>query len=190
MTTTANAAVQTAAPAAAPAKAPSKMELCRIVYNEIYAEGYDLKGASQRQCFIKRTMAEHGISKHCANTYFQNLSNEKAGKGLYKYNTYQSKKPKAEGAAPKATGGEAGEDLPGASSTPAPAAPAKPAPTKAQVKAAEKGANKAANDLTKRWQVKDGSGNVINSFDTRKEAKDAADADPVATWADRDAKKS
>lgn len=184
MTTTANAAVQTAAPAAAPAKAPSKMELCRIVFKEIYAEGYDLKGDSQRQCFIKRTMAEHGISKHCANTYFQNLSNEAAGKPLYKYNTYQSKKPKAGAAA----GGEAGQDLPGASSTPAPAA--KPAPTKAQVKAAEKGANKTANDLTKRWQLKDGDGNVINSFDTRKEAKDAADADPVATWADRDAKKS
>lgn len=76
-------------------KKVTKMDQARGLFKEIFARGYDLKGKSQRSTFIDRAMAEQGLSKHCAGTYYQNLTNEANGKPLYKYN--KTKPKKAEG---------------------------------------------------------------------------------------------
>lgn len=73
-------------------KKVTKMSLAKILFAEIFTPGYDLKGKTQRAEFIERGMKEHAFTKHGAGTYFQNLTNEAAGKGLYKYN---KTKPKA-----------------------------------------------------------------------------------------------
>lgn len=153
---------------AADAKAPSKMDICKELYDEVFAQGYDLGGKSQRAVFIARAIAEKGMSKNGANTYYQNISNLKRGKGLYKYNKYvgkagsKSAEAKAAGATTEAKGGEAGLDLPGGTTV-----------SKADVANAEALAGKVTNDLTKRWQVLDDD-EVVNSFDTRNAAKKAA----------------
>lgn len=179
MNTATNTAPVDTAPAAAPAeKAPSKMAICKALYDEVFAPGYDLGGKSQRAVFIARAMAEKGMTKNGANTYYQNISNAARGKGLYKYNKYVGKAgSKSETAKTEAKpAGEAGLDLPGATSVP---------PTKASIKTAEDQAGKTTADLTKRWQVLDGT-EVVQSFDTRNAAKKAAVGG--LTWADAQAK--
>lgn len=64
----------------------SKVAASRVIFKEIFERGYQLNGRSQRAVFIERSMAELSVSRYCAATYFQNLSNEAAGKPLYKYN--------------------------------------------------------------------------------------------------------
>lgn len=174
-TATATATTETTAPAAtAPVKAPSKMARCKVLYDEVFAPGYVLNGETQRAVFIKRAMAELEMSKHGANTYYQNLSNDARGLGKYKYNKYQGKAgSKAETAKSEAKGkteAEAGLDLPGAVG-----------PSKSDIKAAEQAAAKTTNDLTQRWQVLDGD-EVVSSFATRNAAKNAAVGG--LTWAD------
>lgn len=166
----------TAATTTPEAKAPSKMQRCETLYEEVFAPGYDLGGKSQRAVFIARAIAEVGMSQAGANTYYQNLSNASRGKGKYKYNKYQSKAGSKADSAGKteAKGSEGGVDLPGSNVT------------KGAIAAAEKQAVKTTADLTKRWQVKDGEGNVVNSFDTRSAAKSAA-TDGL-TWHDAQAK--
>ena len=75
-------------------KKVSKMSLAAVLFNEIFARGYDLKGKTQRSTFIERAMKEQGLSKHCASTYFQNLSNKHNGQPLYKYNKNKKKAAK------------------------------------------------------------------------------------------------
>lgn len=178
MTTKTNAAEQTnTAPVA---KAPTKMDLAKVIYDEVFAPGYDLKGHSQRKNFIDRVIAEvPGATKNLANTYYQNISNLKRGKKLYQHNTYQSKKTKGEATPPSTPASSPASELPGAAGA---------ALSKATVKAAETQATQTAADLTKRWQVKDGEGKVINSFDTRQEAKNEADKGETWTWADANKK--
>lgn len=86
------ATAETAAP-----KAPSKMELSRPLFNEIHAEGYVLSEGSKsaRSEFVTRAQKELGLTKAGAATYFQNLSNEKAGKPLY--GTKKKAEPEAGG---------------------------------------------------------------------------------------------
>lgn len=69
-----------------------KIDLARVLYQEIFARGYDLKGKTQRTVFMERAQKEQGLSKHCAGTYYQNLTNEANGKPLYKYNKPAKKK--------------------------------------------------------------------------------------------------
>lgn len=171
--TTSNAAA-TVEPTTAPAatKPKSKMELCEELFNEVFKPGYDLGGKSQRAVFIARAMAEKGMTKNGANTYYQNLSNAARGKGKYKYNKYVGKAgSKSDAAKTTKPEAEAGLDLPGAGA----------GPTKAGIKAAEQQAGKTTADLTKRWHVLDGT-EVVNSFDTRNAAKKAAVGG--LTWAD------
>lgn len=70
----------------------TKMDLARKLYKEIFTRGYDLKGKTQRATFMERADKELGLSKHCAGTYYQNLTNEANGKPLYKYNKTYPKK--------------------------------------------------------------------------------------------------
>lgn len=74
-------------------KAVSKMSIARELYKQVNARGAELNGKTQRGRFIELAIAA-GLSKHCAGTYYQNLSNEAGGKGLYKYN--KSKPTKAQ----------------------------------------------------------------------------------------------
>lgn len=78
----------------------SKMSQAISLFEQIHAPGYDLKGKTQRATFIQRAQAEiidpkTGVvscSKHCASTYFQNISNMiNKGKALYSYNKYKPK---------------------------------------------------------------------------------------------------
>lgn len=70
----------------------TKVDLARNLYKEIFTRGYDLKGKTQRATFMERADKELGLSKHCAGTYYQNLTNEANGKPLYKYNKPAKKK--------------------------------------------------------------------------------------------------
>lgn len=102
MTTENTATTEAAAP-----KAPSKMELSRPLFNEIHAEGYVLREGSKsaRSEFVTRAQDELGLTKAGAATYYQNLTNEKAGKPLYgtKKKADVKDEPKAEDAdAPQA----------------------------------------------------------------------------------------
>lgn len=71
----------------------AKIVLARALFQEIFTRGYDLKGKTQRATFMERADKELGMSKHCAGTYYQNLTNEANGKPLYKYNKPAKKKP-------------------------------------------------------------------------------------------------
>lgn len=157
--TTAATNAPAAAPTApaAPVKPESKMSRAKKLYDEIFSPGYDLEGKSQRQVFTARAISEIGLTSSGANTYFQNISNDKKEPGtLYKYNRTE-KKPGAEGTEdPQA-------QLPGA------------APTRGSVKSAER---QVAADLTKRWQCLNARGNVVNSFGTRKAAEEYVAAGP------------
>lgn len=84
--------------------AKSKMSQAIVLFGEIHTQGYPLNGDTQRAVFIKRAMAEIvdpktgqvNCSKHCAATYFQNISNHvNKGQPLYKYNKYKAKGTKA-----------------------------------------------------------------------------------------------
>lgn len=177
-TTAAPVAPAADAAPAAEAKTPSKMEICKELYDEVFAPGYDLGGKSQRAVFIARAIAEKGMTKNGANTYYQNISNAKRGKGLYKYNKYVGKAGSKSAEAGKAGADkteEAGLDLPGNTG-----------PTKSEIKKLEEQAASTAKDLTKRWQLLD-DGQVIDSFDTRNQAKKAAVGG--LTWADATAAK-
>ncbi|MNE00901.1 hypothetical protein D3C80_933250 [compost metagenome] len=70
----------------------TKMDRARKLFKEIFTRGYDLKGKTQRATFMERADKELGLSKHCAGTYYQNLTNEANGKPLYKYNKTKPKK--------------------------------------------------------------------------------------------------
>lgn len=64
----------------------SKMSVARELFATVHAKGYDLKGRAQRANFIELAM-QHGMSKNCASTYFQNISNQvNKGMKLYHYN--------------------------------------------------------------------------------------------------------
>lgn len=68
-------------------KTESKMSKARVLFAEIHARGYNLNGKTQRAVFIERAIEEQGLSKHCASTYYQNISNHvNKGMGLYHYN--------------------------------------------------------------------------------------------------------
>lgn len=75
-------------------KKVSKMSLAAVLFDQIFTRGYDLQGKTQRSTFIERAMTEQGLSKHCASTYFQNLSNKRNGQALYKYNKAKKKATK------------------------------------------------------------------------------------------------
>ena len=158
----------TAPVVAAAEKGPSKMAICEELYKEVFTPGYDLGGKSQRAVFIARAIAEKGMTKNGANTYYQNLSNAARGKGKYKYNKYVgkagSKSAEAKTTAAPTTPAETGLDLPGSGA---------PVVSKADIKNAEALAAKTTIDLSLRWQVLDGE-EVVNSFATRAEAKKAA----------------
>lgn len=136
----------------------SKMAQARVIFLEIFAKGYDLKGKTQRSVFIERCglevrcpkTGEVNCSKHCAGTYYQNLSNEiHKGQKLYKYNKATPKKA-----------------------------------SKADVKAAEAQVLLMLPHLAKeRWMVLDGEVEV-NNFKSREEAKIFA-KDNGLKWADR-----
>lgn len=66
-------------------KPQTKMDIARALFAQVNARGYDLQGATQRGAFGKLAVAA-GLSIHCANTYYQNLSNQARGGKLYKYN--------------------------------------------------------------------------------------------------------
>lgn len=88
--TNTNVAANTAAttPAAEPAAVLTKMDHARKLFAEVYSQGYKFKvegSKSQRNEFVKRAIAEFGMTKNGAATYFQNLSNEAKGEKLYKY---------------------------------------------------------------------------------------------------------
>ena len=71
--------------------AKSKMDVARELFKAVNTRGYDLQGKTQRGAFI--VLAEQaGLSKHCAGTYYQNLSNQARGGKLYGYNK-PAKKP-------------------------------------------------------------------------------------------------
>lgn len=88
--TTTNAAAQTQEQA----KVMTKMDHARVLFGEIYTEGYKFKieGAkSHRNEFIKRAIKEFGMTQAGAATYFQNLTNEAKGEPVYKYNKTKKK---------------------------------------------------------------------------------------------------
>ena len=65
----------------------NKMLKAQEIYDSIHTNGYDLKGKSLRQEFMDRAMDEAKLSKHGANSYYQNIRNERVhGKSLYEYN--------------------------------------------------------------------------------------------------------
>ncbi len=65
----------------------NKMLKAQEIYDSIHTNGYDLKGKSLRQEFMDRAMNEAKLSKHGANSYYQNIRNERVhGKSLYEYN--------------------------------------------------------------------------------------------------------
>lgn len=71
---------------ATPVKAPTKMELAAPIYEQILAMSAEqLGGKTPRRVFMDRCAAELGMGAAGANTYFQNLKNEHAGEGRYKY---------------------------------------------------------------------------------------------------------
>ncbi len=53
----------------------SKMNKAKAIFNQV----------ATRKEFMEQAL-EQGLSKHCANTYYQNLKNEAKGESLYKYN--------------------------------------------------------------------------------------------------------
>lgn len=64
----------------------NKMQIARDVFAQVTAEGADLgEQKSARQAFIAMVMEQADMSKNGAGTYWQNLSNEQKGMGLYKY---------------------------------------------------------------------------------------------------------
>ena len=70
----------------------NKVAIARQVFAVVSAPDYDLgEVKSVRQAFISQAMAEAGLTKHGASTYYQNFSNEARGKGLYKYNKVAKK---------------------------------------------------------------------------------------------------
>lgn len=76
-------------------KAPSKMQLARKIYDQIFTRGYNLNGKTQRAAFIERCIAEIGMTKNGASTYYQNISNQvNKGMKLYAYNKSTSKSKK------------------------------------------------------------------------------------------------
>lgn len=76
----------TTAPAAAPAapKAPSKMDKARELYVKLKDADYTVpEGSSIRKEFISAAIANIGLTKNGAITYYNNLQNEAKGKPLY-----------------------------------------------------------------------------------------------------------
>ena len=53
----------------------SKMNKAKAIFNQV----------ATRKEFMEQAL-EQGLSKHCANTYYQNIKNEAKGESLYKYN--------------------------------------------------------------------------------------------------------
>ncbi len=68
----------------------NKMAIAKELFDQVYARGANLNGKGPRGRFIELAM-EKGLSKHCAGTYFQNLSNESRGLKRYKYNKVTKK---------------------------------------------------------------------------------------------------
>lgn len=162
MTTTNTPAATTTAPAA---EAPTKMDHAKKLFNEIFTPGYKFKhqdAKSQRGEFIKRAMAEFGMTKAGAGTYYQNLSNNiHKGEKLYKYT-------------PKKKGDVAGAE--GQLKT-----------TTAQADAS-KDLTPNGGDIGKfRWIVENAEGTELESWATRSEAQGRAKELGVE-WADRKAK--
>lgn len=164
MTNTNTAQTQTPA-----AEAPSKMDQAKVLFAEIFTPGYKFKhqeAKSQRGEFIKRAMAEFGMTKAGAGTYYQNLSNHiQKGKKLYEYTPKKATKAEVAGAegqlnaaAGQANAANAMEQLPDAGS-----------------------AGKH------RWIVENTAGEELESWPTRQAAVDRAKELGVE-WTDRKAK--
>lgn len=132
------------------AKPVSKAEVAKKIFDDLHLEGADLGGKTIRACFIARAMAEAGLTKNGASTYYQNFMNESRGRKRYSYTPSRKK----EVASP-----EAGADLPGV--------------TKADVKAAEESV-KSTVDTSGRWHVLNEAGEVIGSYSSRTKARNAA----------------
>lgn len=104
------ATTQPTAPVAAPVKAPTKMELAAPIYEQILAMSAEqLGGKTPRRMFMDRCAAELGMGAAGANTYFQNLKNEKNGEGRYKY--APASQAAANTPAPAAQGSDAPSDV-------------------------------------------------------------------------------
>ena len=74
-------------------KQVSKMQLARVIFTEVFTRGYNLEGKTQRAVFIERCIAEIGLTKNGASTYYQNISNQvNKGMKLYHYNKSSKKK--------------------------------------------------------------------------------------------------
>lgn len=144
-------------------KEPTKMDLVRPIFKEIYSQGYKLSEGckSQRAEFIKRAMAEAGMTKNGAATYFQNLTNESRGEPTYKYG-----KKKAEG---QTTEG-ANQALSAANANSA-------------GQATEENENAPG---VHRWMTVNAAGEEIGSYVSRDKAKRAASSAGLE-WKDRNA---
>lgn len=60
----------------------SKMQLCMDLYAEITTPGYNLNGQSPRSVFVTRCVAENGMTKNGANTYYQNIAMQQKANGF------------------------------------------------------------------------------------------------------------
>lgn len=80
------------------AQAMKKIDIAKKLYAEITAVPAP-EGKTHRGIFIERAMAQIGMSKSGANTYFQNLKNEAHGEGRYKYQPKSPAKAAEAGAA-------------------------------------------------------------------------------------------
>lgn len=75
-----------AAAPVATGKLPTKMERSQPIFDAVMKLNEEaLGGKTHRAIFIERACAELDMKPAGANTYFQNLKNEKAGEGRYKY---------------------------------------------------------------------------------------------------------
>lgn len=145
---------------AAEVKEPTKMDLVRPIFKEIYSQGYKLSEGckSQRAEFIKRSIAEAGMTKNGAATYFQNLTNEARGEPTYKYG-----KKKAEG---QTTAG------------------ANQALDAANANNSNEGGQDDNAPGAHRWMTVNAAGEEINSYTSRDKAKKAASLSGLE-WKDR-----
>lgn len=90
-----NAAATTEAAPAAP-KAPTKMARARELFAEVKAMETFAEGDTARKVFLRRAVADIGLTESGAQTYYNNLQREAGGKDLY-YRKPASAAPKAEG---------------------------------------------------------------------------------------------
>lgn len=129
------------------AKSTSKAELAKAIFDELHQDDADLDGLSIRACFIKRAMAETGLTKNGASTYYQNFMNEARGKKRYSYTPSRKKAADAQA--------EAGADLP---------------TTKQDILDAEAAVQQTI-DTNLRWHIINENGDVVGAYSSRTKAR-------------------